>query len=102
MSTDGKESWNKSYFKQIGLEDLEENNWKKIGSLVLPPGTPVGNGLSKRSAEEFGLLPNTPVGTSLIDAHAGGLGLIGCQAEDVDASFDTRLCKSFSMPAILK
>lgn len=27
----------------------------------------------------------------MIDAHAGGLGLIGCQAEGVAADFDSRL-----------
>lgn len=50
-----------------------------------------GCGLSKRSAEELGLLPCTPVGTSMIDAHAGGLGLIGCEVENIDPHFETRV-----------
>lgn len=28
------------------------------------------------SSQELGLVPGTPVGTSLIDAHAGGVGVI--------------------------
>ncbi|KAJ8955171.1 hypothetical protein NQ318_009065 [Aromia moschata] len=91
MTTDGTERWNESYFKQVGLEDLAEHNWRKIGSVVLPPGSPVGSGLSRRAAAELGLLEGTPVGTSMIDAHAGGLGLIGCSVEGVDPAFHTRL-----------
>ncbi|KAJ8980914.1 hypothetical protein NQ317_011555 [Molorchus minor] len=91
MSNDGKEQWNQSYFQQVGLEDLMENNWRKIGSVVLAPGSPVGNGLSEDAAAELGLLVGTPVGTSMIDAHAGGLGLIGCRVHGVDPEFHTRL-----------
>src|SRR5712675_1017968 len=40
-------------------------------------GTPVGAGLTKSAARDFGLLEGTPVGASLIDAHAGGVGTIG-------------------------
>lgn len=42
----------------------------KVGS----PGEPVGKGLTKNAAAELGLWEGMPVGTSLIDAHAGGLG----------------------------
>lgn len=51
----------------------------------------LGNGLSKKAANELSLLPGTPVGTSMIDAHAGGLGLIGCAAEGIDPNFETRV-----------
>nr|CAI5822762.1 unnamed protein product [Callosobruchus analis] len=91
ISENGTEGWNASYFKQLGLEDLGENNWKKIGSVVLAPGSPVGKGLSSKAASELGLKPGIPVGTSMIDAHAGGLGLIGCRAGCVDTKFHTRV-----------
>lgn len=68
-----------------------ENNFKKIGNVVLAPGTPCGNGLTEKIAESLGLLPGTPVGTSIIDAHAGGLGMIGCSAENISRDFNTRL-----------
>ncbi|XP_072378786.1 FGGY carbohydrate kinase domain-containing protein [Diabrotica undecimpunctata] len=91
MSITGTESWNKSYFQQIGLDDLAENNWRKIGSVVLAPGSAVGKGLSQQAAAELGLVAGTPVGASMIDAHAGGLGLIGCRVPGVDPAFHTRV-----------
>lgn len=91
MSKHGTESWNLSYFQQIGLEDLANDNWQKIGSTVLAPGSPVGRGLTAEVAKELGLIAGTPVGTSMIDAHAGGLGLVGCQVDGVDPQFHTRL-----------
>lgn len=69
--------WDDSYFREIGLSDLTEEDYKKIGSTVCPIGEPVGNGLSESSANEMGLKPGTPVGIAIIDAHAGGLGLLG-------------------------
>lgn len=90
ITEDGKAGWNFGYFKEIGLGDLQENNWRKIGNTVLPPGFPVGQGLCQRAAKEFGLKVGTPVGTSIIDAHAGGLGLVGCQA-GINPDFSTRL-----------
>ncbi|KAL3270332.1 hypothetical protein HHI36_009380 [Cryptolaemus montrouzieri] len=92
VSDDGNHNWNASFFNEIGLEDLQEENWRKIGSIAQPPGSPVGKGLSKQAAEELGLIPGTPVGTSMIDAHAGGLGLIGCSVPNLDSKFSTRLC----------
>lgn len=59
--------------------------------MVLPPGTPVGEGLTNDVAKKIGLLPGTAVGTSLIDAHAGGLGLIGCDVPGFPSDFHTRL-----------
>jgi FGGY-family pentulose kinase len=93
ITTDGGQGWNLRYFQDIGLGDLQENNWNKIGNVVLPPGTPVGEGLSARAASELGLKVGTPVGTSIIDAHAGGLGLVGCRVSQIDSDFSTRLSK---------
>ncbi|XP_028144845.1 FGGY carbohydrate kinase domain-containing protein-like [Diabrotica virgifera virgifera] len=91
MNIAGTEAWNKSYFQQIGLEDLAENNWQKIGSVVLAPGSAVGKVLSQQAAAELGLVAGTPVGALMIDAHAGGLGLIGCRVPGVDPAFHTRV-----------
>uniref|UniRef100_A0A8C6NTV6 FGGY carbohydrate kinase domain containing n=1 Tax=Nothobranchius furzeri TaxID=105023 RepID=A0A8C6NTV6_NOTFU len=71
------EGWDDSFWISVGLEDLLENNFSKIGSVAAPPGSPLGGGLTAEAASDLGLNPGTAVGASLIDAHAGGLGVIG-------------------------
>ncbi len=69
--------WDASYFQKTGLGDLAAENFLRIGSRVRPMGEPVGRGLTARAARELGLEPGTPVGVSIIDAHAGGIGMLG-------------------------
>src|SRR4051795_7390304 len=69
--------WSRSYFERVGLGDLASDNYAKIGTEIVAPGTPLGAGLTKAAAVDFGLLEGTPVAASLIDAHAGGVGTIG-------------------------
>ncbi len=44
------------------------------GNDVRPPGSACGQGLSNDAARDLGLKPGVPVATSLVDAHAGGVG----------------------------
>ncbi|MCL5261515.1 MAG: FGGY-family carbohydrate kinase [Gammaproteobacteria bacterium] len=83
--------WDGSYFKKIGLSDLINNNYEKIGNKVWPIGEAVGSGLTKKSAEELGLLPGTPVGVSVIDADAGGIGVIGMKVNSLASDLSKRL-----------
>ena len=87
--------WDASYFAQIGLGMLAEEGFARIGTEVVPPGSPLGQGLSGRAAAELGLAPGTPVGAGLIDAHAGGVGTVGA-GQDVTSSmayvFGTSSC----------
>ncbi len=69
--------WDDGYFRQIGLGDLVDEGYERIGTQVRPMGEAVGAGLDERAAEELGLQQGTPVGVSIIDAHAGGLGTLG-------------------------
>lgn len=62
-----------------------------VGQNVVDPGTPVGNGLTEEAAKQLGLKPGTRVATSIIDAHAGGVGLMGCNAENISKDFSSRL-----------
>ncbi|XP_051553571.1 FGGY carbohydrate kinase domain-containing protein isoform X3 [Myxocyprinus asiaticus] len=71
------DGWDDTFWTAIGLEDLLENSYSKIGKLTCCPGSPVGGGLTLEAAADLGLKQGTAVGASLIDAHAGGLGVIG-------------------------
>ncbi|XP_030607925.1 FGGY carbohydrate kinase domain-containing protein [Archocentrus centrarchus] len=73
--------WDASFWTSIGLDDLLENDFSKIGSVTCPPGSPLGEGLIQEAAADLGLDPGTAVGASLIDAHAGGLGVIGADVK---------------------
>nr|KAF6443782.1 FGGY carbohydrate kinase domain containing [Molossus molossus] len=72
-----EKGWDDSFWKMIGLEDFVADNYGKIGNQVLPPGAPLGNGLTPEAAKDLGLPAGIAVAASLIDAHAGGLGVIG-------------------------
>jgi D-ribulokinase len=69
--------WDEGYFREIGLGDLVDEGFARIGSRVVNPGTSLGEGLSAIAAGELGLNPGTPVAAGLIDAHAGGIGSVG-------------------------
>ena len=68
--------WNDDFLSSIGLPELCEADHARIGSRVEAPGEAVGTGLSETAALELGLEPGTAVSTSLIDAHAGALGML--------------------------
>ncbi len=69
--------WSDSYWQEIGLSDLVAEKYRRIGTKVRAMGSPVGNGLSEQSSKELDLPLGTAVGASIIDAHAGGLGVLG-------------------------
>lgn len=68
--------WDDTYFRQIGLGDLVDEGYRRIGTCVRPMGEAVGDGLTPHAAKELGLEPGAAVGVSIIDAHAGGLGML--------------------------
>ncbi|KAI3375209.1 hypothetical protein L3Q82_021712 [Scortum barcoo] len=51
------------------------------GSVTCHPGSPLGDGLTQEASADLCLDPGTAVGASLIDAHAGGLGVIGADVK---------------------
>jgi FGGY-family pentulose kinase len=73
--------WDEAYFRGIGLADLADKGFGPIGTDIRPLGAVVG-GLSAAAAAELGLAAGIPVGTSAIDAHAGGIGVIGAAVGD--------------------
>ncbi len=72
-----EQRWDPDYFRAIGLHDLADNDFARIGQRIVEPGTPCGQGLTEEAATAMGLPVGTPVATGLIDAHAGGIGTVG-------------------------
>lgn len=82
--------WDAGFLRQIGLGDLVEDGFVRIGQRVRPMGEPVGKGLTPTAAKELGLSAGTAVGVGIIDAHAGGIGVLGAELDG--ESFDERSC----------
>ncbi|MZR15406.1 ribulokinase [Maritimibacter sp. DP07] len=74
-----EKAWDRSYFEAIGLGDLADDGFKRIGATVVDPGASLGTGLSAQAAADLGLPPGTAVAAGLIDAHAGGIGSVGAR-----------------------
>jgi FGGY-family pentulose kinase len=66
--------WDRDYFTAVGLADALEPN--RIGTDVRPMGAFLGR-LVPQAAQDLGLTTRCAVGVGIIDAHAGGLGLLG-------------------------
>jgi FGGY-family pentulose kinase len=77
--------WQTDFLARVGLEDLPAR--ASLPATALPIAADAGP-LSETSATELGLPRECRVGVGLIDAHAGGLGVLG--ASD-PASFDRRI-----------
>ena len=66
--------WDAGFYRRIGLDKLLTES--KIGDRIRPMGAYIGN-LTRQSAGELGLTAETAVGVGIIDAHAGGIGVVG-------------------------
>jgi len=74
-----EDRWDETYFRAIGLGSFADEGFARIGTQIVPGGTPLGAGLTAEAARELGLEPGTPVAAGLIDAHAGGIGTVGAR-----------------------
>ncbi|ODO09732.1 hypothetical protein I350_01948 [Cryptococcus amylolentus CBS 6273] len=82
-----KYGWQPRFFEKIvGLDNLVKEDFESLGGipgkngLVLTAGQPVGKGLSKKAAADFGLTEGTAVGSGVIDAYAGWIGTVAAAA----------------------
>jgi D-ribulokinase len=77
-----EQRWDESYFRQIGLSELADEGFARIGQEIVEPGTALSQGLTAKSAAELGLSVGTAVPAGLIDAHAGGIATVGALRDD--------------------
>jgi FGGY-family pentulose kinase len=66
--------WDRNFYASEGLEDLFESG--RVGETIRPLGERIGP-LTSEAAAHFGLTEECIVGVGAIDAHAGGIGLLG-------------------------
>jgi FGGY-family pentulose kinase len=78
-----RDGWPRDLLARIGLDDLLER--MRIPRAARQLGERIG-ALSATAAADLGLVPGIAVGTGLIDAHAGGLGVMAGTSD-----FDTAL-----------
>ncbi len=72
---DGKNGrWDSSFYRKLGMEELIARD--KIGDRILPMGSFIDE-LTPAAAHHLGLTTATRVAVGIIDAHAGGIGVMG-------------------------
>ncbi|XP_055691794.1 FGGY carbohydrate kinase domain-containing protein [Lutzomyia longipalpis] len=77
-----KRSWDREFLELATLSCPHGRDFVSLaGDAVQLPGAAVGGGLTSTAAKDLGLLVGTPVGTSVIDAYAGALALLGAETE---------------------
>jgi FGGY-family pentulose kinase len=69
-----KPGWQRDFLSRIGLDDLQER--ASLPASTLPIGASAGP-LTAESAGQLGLPSDCIVGVGAIDAHAGGIGVLG-------------------------
>ncbi|KAK6347790.1 hypothetical protein TWF718_005615 [Orbilia javanica] len=78
--------WQEDFLNSIGLPELVEDGFKRMGGIhgetgtILSAGELVG-GLCKEAAEQLGLPVGTKIGSGVIDAYAGWVGTVGAKVE---------------------
>jgi len=73
-----EDRWDDGFLAAIGLDDLRAEN--KAGDRIRPLGEPLGS-LTPAAAAHLGLTTHCVVGVGAIDAHAGGIGLLGASLD---------------------
>ncbi|KAL2264140.1 hypothetical protein VTK26DRAFT_1661 [Humicola hyalothermophila] len=87
VGVDGSvKGWQEDFYHTIGLSELVEDNFKRMGGVngvngsFLSAGELVG-GLSEKAAKDFGLPPGIAIGSGVIDAYAGWIGTVGAKVK---------------------
>ncbi|KAJ5180753.1 hypothetical protein N7492_003963 [Penicillium capsulatum] len=90
VGVDGSvKGWQEDFLNEIGLGDLTEDNFKRMGGVdgvngdYLSAGELAGH-LCEKAAAELGLPAGIAIGSGVIDAYAGWIGTVGAKVH-----FDT-------------
>ncbi|KAI1618780.1 D-ribulokinase [Exophiala viscosa] len=96
VGVDGSvKGWQEDFLTEIGLEDLAEDNFKRMGGVNGVNGEYLSAGelagyLCERAAADLGLPAGIAVGSGVIDAYAGWIGTVGAKVnlakDELDAS----------------
>ncbi|KAI1117418.1 Nup93/Nic96-domain-containing protein [Nemania sp. NC0429] len=87
VGVDGSvKGWQEDFYHTIGLSDLVEDNFKRMGGVdgvngnYLSAGELVGT-LSDTASKQLGLPAGIAVGSGVIDAYAGWIGTVGAKVD---------------------
>lgn len=81
---DSKYGWSADFLNKIGLPELAEDNFRRLGGVngvngtILSAGALVSN-LTADAAHELGLTTECAVGSGVIDAYAGWIGTVAAK-----------------------
>lgn len=78
---DSTTGWSKEFLQQVDLDEICEDDFRKLGGIPNKNGTYLSAGdivgkLTPQSAEELGLTTECIVGSGVIDAYAGWIGTV--------------------------
>lgn len=87
VGVDGStEGWSREFLNTIGLTELTENNFRKLGGVHGVNGSFLSAGellgyLTQDAADKMGLTTQVAVGAAVIDCYAGWIGTIAARPE---------------------
>ncbi|KAJ9299308.1 hypothetical protein DTO271G3_2930 [Paecilomyces variotii] len=100
VGVDGSvKGWQEDFLREIGLDDLVEDNFKRMGGVqgvngeYLSAGELVGT-LCEKAANELGLPPGIAIGSGVIDAYAGWIGTVGAKVSLDEEQLATDVAKN--------
>ncbi|KAK3679228.1 hypothetical protein LTR78_000789 [Recurvomyces mirabilis] len=100
VGVDGSvKGWQEDFLTEIGLKDLCEDNFKRMGGVngvngrYLTAGELIGT-LSEKAASDMGLPAGIAVGSGVIDAYAGWIGTVGAKVNLPSANIDANVAKN--------
>ncbi|KPI42213.1 uncharacterized protein AB675_9545 [Cyphellophora attinorum] len=100
VGVDGSvKGWQEDFLTEIGLPDLAEDNFKRMGGVNGVNGEYLSAGelagyLCEKAASELGLPAGIAVGSGVIDAYAGWIGTVGAKISTLGDSLDSTVAKN--------